>query len=163
MQVQVTQTVSISPQEAYRIVCDMAYLIPPVDTDVLFLEKQTPGPLGIGTRWTEKIRVPFTPRRLGLGVDVRLELTGYETGRSVNFTFKSRVMAGTGTTTCVQSGTGTRVTVNMNGQIIGFGRLFYPIIRKDFRRREKKRIAAFKRKVESGELNAANAEAPPSK
>lgn len=161
MQVQVTQTVSISPEEAYRIVCDMAYFIPAVDADVISTEKQTPGPLRIGSRWAESIRVPLTPRWLSLAINVQLELTDYEPGESVSFTFTSRVMTGVGITTCVQSGTGTRITVKMDGQIIGPGRLFYPVVHRDFRKREKKRIAVFKRKVESGELSAVNAEAPP--
>lgn len=161
MRIEAATIVPIPPREVYRIVSDMAYLIPLIDPDVVSVEKQTDGPLDVGTRWIEKIRVRHIPRFFGAVVHVELELTGFEPGNSVSFTFKSRVMSGTGVTACAAAAGGTRVSVRLKGKMSGLGRLLYPFTRRDFQRREQNRIASLKRKIESGEINTADAETPP--
>ncbi len=158
MRFDVSTTVPIDSEACYRIVCDMAYLIPAVDPDVASVEKQTDGPLDAGTRWRERISVPFMP---GLVIGVALELVHFEPGRSVTFTFQSRVVSGVGTSRCTPTQGGTELRVEMDGKIHGVSRLLYPLIACDFRNRESRRIETFRRKVESGELRAADAEPPP--
>ena len=51
------------------------------------------------------------------------------------------------------------MSINIHATTSGIGWFMYPMVRLDFPRREGKRIAAIKRMVESGELNAAAAEA----
>lgn len=158
MKVEVTTTVQAPADDIYRIICDMAYMFPAIDPHIISVTKETTGPIDIGTKWTEKIRVPNLP---GVAVRVALELTGFVPGRSINFTFKSRVMSGTGITICTPNGSGTDMLVGLGGQANGIGRLLYPLVRRDLYQRELNRTESFKRKIESGELDASRAEPAP--
>lgn len=149
MRVTVSTQVDAPPRDVFRLLCDMEYLINSIDDDVVSVRKRTEGPIGVGTRWVETISVRFIP---GLKVGVELELTEVQPERLVQFSFRSKIMSGTGVSTCEASEHGSLVAVNLVGSTHLIGRIFYPFAWVDFSRRETRRIKAFKRKVESGEL-----------
>lgn len=155
MKVDVVQHIHRSPGDIYRLVSDMAYLLPRIDEGVVSVTKQIEGPLRAGTVWNE------TARGFGMTVRVKLELTGFDPGRSVDFSFDSRIMQGAGTATCAPNGTGTDFAISIDWAPKGAGRLLYPGLRWDFARRERRRMANLKRMVEAGELDPLEAETAP--
>ncbi|MDA1297335.1 MAG: SRPBCC family protein [Chloroflexi bacterium] len=144
------------PDDIYRIVSDMKYVLEAIDPDVVSVEKTSDGPIGIGTTWTETLRAPLMTM---LG---HLELTGFDPGRSIIFSFTaSHGVSGTGTITCAPNGDGANFSIRIHATTHGIGCLLYPMIRIDFIRRERKRVKNLKRLAESGELDPKTAEAAP--
>ena len=92
-----------------------------------------------------------------------LWINSVDPGKSVDVEFKTKAMEGTATFSFDTSGEGTDILLSAHTTTLPLiGWLMYPMIRMDFRKREKGRLAVVKVMAESGELNPANAEAAPS-
>lgn len=149
-------TIQRPPDDIYRIVSDMKYVLEAIDPDVESVVKTSAGPIGIGSTWTETLRAP------GMKMVGYLELTGFESGQTINFSFKaSRGVTGTGLLTCAPNGENTDFSVRIHATTHGVSWVLYPLVRLDFIRRERKRVVALKRLAESGELDPENAETAP--
>lgn len=153
MKVNTRQYIEKPPADIFRIVSDFGRWVPMADSDVISMTKQTDGPIGVDTKWVESMKVP------GSTIDVDVWITAIDPGRSIDVAFDNDAMRGTGTFTVAPSGDGTDLSMTVDGTVKFWrGWLFYPMIRMDFPKRERNRLAAVKRLAESGELDAANAE-----
>jgi hypothetical protein len=143
-------------EDVYRIICDFGYWVPKADSDIVSMNKATDAPLGPGTTWVEVLKVP------GSVVDIDLWINSVDPGRLIDIEFKSKAMKGTATFSFTPSDGGTDVFLSAHATTLQvFGSLMYPMIRMDFGKREKGRLATVKTMAESGEMDPADAEAAP--
>ena len=98
----------------------------------------------------------------GSTIDVDLWISSVDPGKSVDTGFRTKAMKGIATFSFNASGEGTDLVLSAHGTTLPLlGWLMYSMIRMDFPKREKDRLALVKRMAESGELDPANAEAAP--
>ena len=155
MKVNTQQHIEKSPAEVFRIISDFGYWVGKVDPDVLSMVKQTEGPIGVDTKWIETMKVP------GSTAVVDVWITAIDPGNSVSVEFDNKMMKGYGTFTVKAADEGADLTQDVHASVKpGLGWLFYPMIRMDFPKRERKRLAEVKRLTEAGVLDAAHAEQP---
>lgn len=109
------------------------------------LDKVTPGPIGVGTRYHEVVRVlPF------VNGEVLTEVVGYEPGRTLAYRYVALGMAGDLTYRFEAAGEGTRVVQRQSLRPGGLLRLFSPMIGASFSRMAARRLAGIKRALEAG-------------
>ena len=143
-------------EDVYRIICDFGYWVPKADSDIVSMNKTTDVPLGPGTKWVEVLKVP------GSVVDIDLWINSVDPGRSIDIEFSSKAMKDTATFSFTPRGGGTDVVLSAHAATLPlFGWLMYPMIRMDFGKREKERLAAVEAMAESGEMDPADADAAP--
>ena len=156
MQLSATKHIDRPPENVYRIICDFGYWVPKADADVVSMTLTTDGPLGARTKWLEVLKVP------GSTIDVDLWINSVDPGKSVDTEFRTKAMKGIATFSFNASGEGTDLVLSAHGTTLPLlGWLMYPMIRMDFPKREKDRLALVKRMAESGELDPAKAETAP--
>ena len=108
------------------------------------LDKVTPGPIGVGTRYHEVVRVmPFVDG------EVLTEVVGYEPGRRLAYKFVALGMAGELTYRFEAVGEGTRVVQQQSLRPAGLMRLFSPMIGAMFSRMAARRLAGIKEALEN--------------
>ena len=155
MKINNSQHIKKPPEDVFRIVSDFKYWLEKADPDVVSVIKQTDGPIGVGTKWIESLKVPMST------VNVDLWITGTDPGKSMDVEFSSNAMKGTGAFTFTPNDGDTDVLMDVHASVRpGLGWLMYPMIRMDFPKRERNRLAAVKSLIEPGELEATGAEAP---
>ena len=82
-----------------------------------------------------------------------------EPGRSVHFDVRSKFVNSIASITCAPSVEHTDCTFHVRSTTKpGIGWLIYPMVKADLGKRERRRVAAVKRMIESGELQASQAE-----
>lgn len=155
MIVTVEATIEKPIAEVFAIVCDMHYMkgVETIDADIVSLEKLTEGPITVGTIWRETLKV----RGSTMAIDI--PVTSVEPGRSAHLDVRSKFVDSIASITCAPSGEHLGCTFHVHSTTKpGIGWLIYPMVKADLGKRERRRVAAVKRVIESGELQASQAE-----
>ncbi|TDO54725.1 polyketide cyclase/dehydrase/lipid transport protein [Kribbella sp. VKM Ac-2527] len=112
---------------------------------IVEVEMLTEGPIQVGTRGIET-------RRVGPGMTVKApyQIVEYEPGKSFRFQVTTGPVRPDGTLRVEPSGTGTRVTLELDFVGRGVGRLFALIARRQAAKDSPANLQALKHRLESG-------------
>ena len=113
-------------------------------TQIESVRVDTDGPTRVGTRVTEKRKVPGGAR------EFTYEITEHEPPRLAAFEVQNGPVRPFGRITIEPSGAGSRYTLELDFKGVGLGKLIAPLARRDARRHVPEDLARFKEKVESG-------------
>lgn len=149
MLIQLTERINAPAEDVFALVTDFGYTLPKIDRDMIAVEQLTDGPVGVGTRWRETFRGPG--RR---PVVMYSEFLIFGSPRRLEAHFSAPGVTGRIAFNCATAGDGTDLEITLRVTPSGPGWLLYPLVRWDTPRREKRRVAMFKRMVESGEMRA---------
>ena len=106
---------------------------------------ETEGPVRVGTRVDEVRKVPGGKRKLSY------EITAHDPPRSSSFRGTNGPIRVVGTTTVDPAGEGrSRVTINLDFEGRGIGKLLLPMVRRDASKRVPVNQAKLKERLESG-------------
>ncbi len=134
-----------SPADVFAFLRDKDSFTQPENSPVLLLKKTTPGPTGVGTRYSEVVQMlPF------MRGEIRSVITCYEPNQIIEESFQGPGMTGYLTYQFSPEGTGTRLVQRENLTLQGLLGLFKPIIARTFFRRLKRRLEDIKRILENG-------------
>jgi uncharacterized protein YndB with AHSA1/START domain len=115
--------------------------------DIVNSRRETPGPTGVGTRATDKRKVPGGPR------DITYEVTEHDPPRRVAFRGVNGPVRPVGTATVEPLDEGSRSRVTLEFDLVGhglIGKLFAPMARRQAAKTIPRDQAALKQKLESG-------------
>jgi polyketide cyclase/dehydrase/lipid transport protein len=106
----------------------------------------TDGPTGVGSRATEARRVPGGLRRL------TYEITEWDPPRKASFRGTNGPVRAVGTMSVdpVGSGSRSRITLRLDFEGRGLGKLLLPLVRRDARKQVPQDQARLKQRLESG-------------
>lgn len=153
MRVVTSQHIKKPSSAVFDTISDFGLWVKAVDPDVVSMDREGEGPIGVDSRWLEVLKVP------GSTAKVDLWISAIKPGKSIDVEFDNKMMKGKGTFTVSSSEGGTDVGMDVTASIKpGLGWLFYPMIRMDFPKRERNRMATLKIMMESGKLAAKTAE-----
>lgn len=133
------------PQEVCAFLRDKDLYPQKEGSPVLLLEKTTPGPVRVGTRYREIVQMlPFARG------EIRSEISRYEPGQRLEESWEGAGMEGTLRYLFIPEGGGTRLiqqeTVNPRGWLRPFG----PLIKLTLGRAIERRLVDIKRILEAG-------------
>jgi len=111
---------------------------------IVSTQVETEGPTRVGTRATDIRRVPGGPR------PVTYEITEHDPPRRSSFRGVNGPVRPVGTITVEPAGTGSRLTVELDLQGQGIGKLVAPFARRQARQQVPKDQARLKERLESG-------------
>lgn len=116
-------------------------------TIVPVYDKITSGPVGVGTRYHEVVRIlPFVTG------EILTDVVGFEPGRQLAYRFVALGMDGDLTYLFEAVPEGTRLTQRQSLRPAGWQTLFSPMIRVMFSRMIRRRMAGIKALLEAGAL-----------
>jgi uncharacterized membrane protein len=113
---------------------------------IINVKRETEGPTRVGSRATDTRRVPGGPR------DITYEITEHDPPRMVSFRGLNGPVRPVGTITVepLDGGSRSRVTLELDLQGHGLGKLIAPLARRDARRRVPEDQTRLKERLESG-------------
>jgi hypothetical protein len=113
---------------------------------IVAIKVDTDGPTAVGTRATETRRVPGGPRPL------TYEITAWDPPRKASFRGVNGPIRAVGTMTVdpVEGGARSRVTLELDFEGHGLGKLLLPLVRRDARKHVPADQARLKQRLESG-------------
>jgi uncharacterized membrane protein len=113
---------------------------------IVSVRVETEGPTRVGTRATDTRRVPGGPR------EITYEITEHDPPRKASFRGVNGPVRPVGTITVepVGDGSRSRVTLELDLQGQGLGKLMAPLARRDARKEVPKSQAKLKERLESG-------------
>jgi carbon monoxide dehydrogenase subunit G len=131
------------PEEVFAALADLEQA-PRWVPDLVSVEKQTPGPVGVGTRYSEVVR-------MGEKVsEAELEVTEHDPPR----VFAHRGQGGparfTARFTLTPDGEGTRVAHAYTVQLSGFAKLLTPVVARWIRKNAETAAEGLRRSLEDG-------------
>ena len=113
--------------------------------EIISAKVDTEGPVRVGTRVTEVRNVPGGKR------EISYEITAHDPPRSSSFRGVNGPIRVVGTATVEPAGEGrSRVTIDLDFEGHGLGKLLVPIVRRDARKRVPVNQAKLKERLESG-------------
>jgi uncharacterized protein YndB with AHSA1/START domain len=114
-------------------------------TSILSVDRETEGPTRVGTRATELRKVPGGKQRL------TYEMTAHEPPRLASFRGLNGPIRPVGTVTVEPAGDGrSRVTIDLDFEAHGIGKLLLPLVRRDARRAVPGDQRRLKERLEAG-------------
>jgi uncharacterized membrane protein len=132
-----------SPQEVFDYIGDLAKH-GEWQSQIVSVRVDTEGPTRVGTRATETRRVPGGPR------EFTYEMTEYEPPRRASFRGLNGPVRAFGTVTVEPAGEGSKVTLQLDFEGHGIGKLIAPLARRDARKHVPEDQARLKQRLESG-------------
>jgi len=112
---------------------------------VLVLEKNTPGPASVGTRFREVVRMfPW------MTAEIFSEITRFEPPEWLEETFESSWMRGYLSYQIISEGDGTRLIQRERLDLLGITRFFTPVVKRMLVPRLRNRLEEIKSLLESG-------------
>ncbi|TMK85050.1 MAG: SRPBCC family protein [Actinobacteria bacterium] len=111
---------------------------------IVSVKVETEGPTRVGSRATDIRRVPGGPR------PITYEITEHEPPRKASFRGINGPVRPVGTVTVEPAGSGSRVTVRLDLEGHGMGKLVAPLARMQARKQVPKDQARLKQRLESG-------------
>jgi uncharacterized protein YndB with AHSA1/START domain len=113
--------------------------------EIVSVKVDTEGPVRVGTRVTEVRKVPGGKR------EISYEITDHDPPRTSSFRGVNGPIRVIGTATVEPAGEGrSRLTIDLDFEGRGFGKLLVPIVRRDARKRVPVNHAKLKERLESG-------------
>jgi ligand-binding SRPBCC domain-containing protein len=112
--------------------------------NLVSITKETPGPIGTGTRFREVRRAPF-----GRTVEAIVEVSAYEENRRFDLRIVSGPLPIDGRNEFAPADAGTRITFVGEGQLRGPLRIVHPILARLLRRQFERDYARLKEALES--------------
>ncbi|MDA1188642.1 MAG: SRPBCC family protein [Chloroflexi bacterium] len=152
MRFNATATINEPTEEVFAVLSDLATWLPKADPDVVSIANTGDGSVKVGTTWKEVLKVP------GSTIEIDLETTQLDPNKSFGVKFTTSAMRGEAEWAFHSSGDDTSVSLSIHATsrpIMGW--LMYPMIRMDFSKREKSRLANVKHLIESGDLTVPTA------
>jgi hypothetical protein len=115
-------------------------------SEIVDIHVDTDGPTRVGSRATETRRVPGGPRKL------TYEITEWDPPRKASFRGQNGPIRAVGTFTAEPTGDGSRsrVTLRLDFEGHGLGKLLLPLVRRDARKQVPQDQARLKERLESG-------------
>jgi len=133
-----------SPEDVFAYVDDLSRHGEWQD-EIISTRVETEGPTRVGSRATDKRRVPGGPR------DITYEITEHVPPRRMSFKGINGPVRVVGTATVEPAGEGrSRVTVELDFEGHGFGKVLAPLVRSQTRKRVPKNHQNLKERLESG-------------
>ena len=144
---QITNSVEIAraPQDVFAYLDDLSRH-GEWQKQIVSVRVETEGPTRVGSRAVQRRRVPGGPR------DLTYEITEHDPPRKASFRGIDGPVRPVGTVTVepVGDGSRSRVTLRLDLQGHGFGKLIAPLARRDARKQVPKDQARLKERLESG-------------
>jgi uncharacterized protein YndB with AHSA1/START domain len=134
-------TIERKPEEVFAFLSDLER-VSEWQQGVIRSQVLTPGPVRVGTRFTETAKVG--PWRL----DATCEVTAYEPARRMAFTASSKPIEYGGEFTLEPLGSGTRLSVDAAVRLKGFWRLMQPVMAGEMKSETRKELETIKRVLE---------------
>ncbi len=133
------------PEECFAFLRDKDTYPQKPGSAVLVLDKTTPGPAGVGTRYREVVRMfPFVTE------EILSEITRFDPPEWLDETFESSWMRGDLSYQFVPEGEGTRLIQREQLHLPGILRIFEPIIKRMMAPRLRSRLEEIKKILEGG-------------
>jgi hypothetical protein len=138
-------TINRPPYDVFAFLRDKDKYPQKENSPVRALEQTTVGEPNVGTQYREVIRiVPF------LHFEILSEITRFEPGKSLEEDFHSGVLKGHLAYEFIAEGAATRCIQRQTFSMIGFLRVFEPLIELMFTRQMQKRLETIKSVLEGG-------------
>lgn len=138
-------TINRSPSDVFAFMRDKDQYPQEEGSPVLLLEKTTPGPPGVGTRYREVVQMlPFIRR------EILSEITRFEPNEFLEEDFKGAGMEGHLAYQFLPEDDGTKMIQRETLYARGILKLFEPIIERMLKRRVSLRLMDIKTVLESG-------------
>ena len=144
MEFEFTAMIHCPPADVFALFRDIDQYNEHKGSPVPVLDKITDGPVGVGTRYREVVRM--LP---GVMMTILSEVTGYEPERYLASDWRSAVMEGHLAYTFAPVDGGTRVIQKMSLNPRGILRVFSPLIKVMFSRAASRRLVEIKALLEA--------------
>ena len=144
MEFEFTAVIHCPPADVFALFRDVDQYNEFDGSPVPVLDKITDGPVGVGTRYREVVRM-----MPGVMMTILSEVTGYEPERYLASDWHSNVMAGCLAYTFEPVDGGTRVVQKMTLEPKGVLRMFSPVIKAMFSRAASRRLVEIKALLEA--------------
>jgi uncharacterized protein YndB with AHSA1/START domain len=142
----ITDTVEVarSPEDVFAYLDDLERHTE-WQGQVVSVERDTEGPTRVGSRATDLRKIPGGPRKF------TYEITAHDPPRLASFRVLNGPIRPFGTVTVEPAGDGrSRVTLVLDFEGHGFGKVLLPLVRRDARRQVPKDQQRLKERLESG-------------
>lgn len=136
-------TISRPASEVFAFVADLNNL-PRWQSDVITSKVLTAGPMKVGTRFTEEVKMGPTRQT------ATCEVTEFAPGTLMGFKASAPAIDYLGRFVFEGAGTGTRLTIAGRAQLKGWRKLMQPLIRGEFKKGVRKDLVALKAILEKG-------------
>jgi uncharacterized protein YndB with AHSA1/START domain len=138
-----TVEVARSPEDVFAYIDDLERHAE-WQGQILSVERETEGPTRVGSRATDLRKIPGGPRKF------TYEITAHDPPRSASFRVVDGMIRPVGTVTVEPAGEGrSRVTLELDFEGHGLGKLLLPLVRRDARKQVPKDQQALKERLES--------------
>ncbi|MGC9395706.1 MAG: SRPBCC family protein [Anaerolineae bacterium] len=145
MEFEFTAVICCPPADVFALFRDVDQYNEHEGSPVPVLDKVTEGPVGVGTRYREVVRmIPGIRMMRGVTMTILSEVTGYEPERYLALEWRSNVMEGHLAYTFEPVAGGTRVLQKMSLNPKGLLRVFSPLIKAMFARAASRRLSEIK-------------------
>lgn len=149
MEFEFTAVICCPPADVFALFRDVDQYNEHEGSPVPVLDKITEGPVGVGTRYREVVRmIPGIRMMRGVTMTIFSEVTGYEPERYLALEWRSNVMEGHLAYTFEPVAGGTRVIQKMSLKPKGVLRVFSPLITAMFSRTAGQRLEGIKALLE---------------
>jgi hypothetical protein len=153
---ELTITIDHAPAGVFAFLRDKDRHPQKADSPVLLLQKTTPGPTGVGTRYREVVQMlPF------FRGEILSEITRFEPGRALEEDFAGAGMKGHLAYQFLPADGGTQLIQRETLHLTGPLRLLAPLVERMLARRLTQRLEAIKQILESGRPVRQTADGPP--
>ncbi len=150
MEFEFTAVIHCPPADVFALFRDVDQYNEFDGSPVPVLDKITDGPVGVGTRYREVVRMmPGIGVMPGVTMTILSEVTGYEPERYLASDWHSNVMAGRLAYAFEPVDGGTRVVQKMTLEPKGVLRVFSPLIKAMFSRAASRRLVGIKALLEA--------------
>jgi uncharacterized membrane protein len=133
------------PQDVFAFLADIGNA-PRWQRGVVSSHKVSEGPMRVGTRFTETMRV------MGMKFDANCEVTVFEPPQRLTMVADGRLVRYEGGFTFDPAPVGTRLAVNAQIALKGFWRLLAPLMGGEIRKESQAELEDIKNVLESGEF-----------
>jgi hypothetical protein len=136
------------PSDPFNFLCNKDKFKQPSNSPVLLLEKTTPGPLGVGTRYREVVQMlPFVKK------DILSEVTRFEPSSVLEEKWRGAGMEGILTYFFNPIPGGTELIQHVNIKALGLLRPFDTMLSKTYAKAAQYRLECLKALLETGRLS----------
>lgn len=137
-----TITINRSPDQVYNFLTDLQS-IPKWEGEVLEVRVLTDGPVRLGTKFIEKVKLPMKT------FEAKCEVTGLDPGRRMAFRAGSPLMNYEGEYHLSPAAEGTLVTVDVKASFSGFWKLMEGMFKREITKEVQSKLEKLKQVIES--------------